>query len=291
MLAGKTLNASRIGSGKTLMALGCLEKLNAKVSILIAPKSLVLQWRDEAGKFWEDLTVIPVEGNEDKRKECYRKFNDAQEPKVLAISYDLLRQDIDRFGKVIFDAAIFDEVHRLKEPKTKTKEAVGYLRARHRFGLSGSPLVNHYGNLFNIMNVLKPDDFPNYWKFINTHAVLNKWRSVLYFKDEERLRKMFAEHMSMAEFDPTKYMPGMTEIDVPITLSEKEMKIYDKARKLMLMEFEEGDVSKLTSPITLDNTLVRLGKLQEIADSLELVGDHKESSKVDALKDMLEDLL
>lgn len=289
MLAGKTLNSSRIGSGKTLMALGCLEKLNAQVSILVAPKSLVLQWRDEAGKFWKDLMVIPVEGTESKRKECYAKFNDAPSPKVLAISYDLLRQDIDRFGKVIFDAAIFDEIHRLKEPKTKTKTAVGYLRARHRFGLSGSPLVNHYGNLFNIMNVLKPEQFANYYQFIHRHAVLNKWRGVLYFKDEDNLRKLFAEHMCMAEFDPTKYMPGMTEIDVPITLSEKEMKIYDKARKIMLLEFEEGDVSKLSSPITLDNTLVRLGKLQEIADSLELVGDHKESSKIDVLKELLAD--
>ena len=289
MLAGKFLNASRIGSGKTLMSLGFLEATKSQQSLLVAPKSLVLQWQSEAEKFWPEMTVVPVLGSEKKRMLAYQEFNKAKGPKLLAISYDLIREDIAKFIATKFDSIIFDEVHKLKEPKSKTRDAIKMLKSTHRIGLSGSPLVNHYGNLFCIMNILKPDEFPNYWKFIHTHAVLNKWRGVLFFKNEANLRQIFQEHMTMAEFNPADYMPGMVEIPVPITLSDKEAKIYDKARKLMLLEFEEGDISKLSSPVTLDNSLVRLGKLQEIANSLELVGDHKDSSKIEALKELLQD--
>lgn len=290
MIGGQVLNASQIGTGKTLMALGCLEALNAKTSIIIAPKSLVIQWRDESAKFWLGLHVEPVLGNERERKAAYDRFNRAKQPKVLVISYDLFRIDVAKFQPITFDVVVFDEIHRLKEPRTKTKKAAEYLKAHYRFGLSGSPYVNHYGNLYNIMSVLKPAEFDNYYRFIHVNAVVNKWHSVVYFRDEDRLARMFAPYMVRKTFEDAKLsMPALTEQDITFALSEKEWGIYDKAKKVMLLEFETGDISKLSSPITLDNSLVRLGKLQEMADSLELVGEHPQSSKLEALKELIED--
>jgi SNF2 family DNA or RNA helicase len=58
----------------------------------------------------------------------------------------------------------------------------------------------------------------------------------------------------------------------------------------MLLEIEEKEISKIENPTSLYTSVVKLGKLQEITDSLELVGESVESSKLNLLKEHLEDI-
>lgn len=289
MLAGKVLNTSKVGTGKTLMALGCIERLSAQTALIVAPKSLLLQWQDEINRFMGGYFVTVASGTPNQRAKLYEAFRAHLGPKLLAVSYETLRIDMDILSQQVWQVAIFDEAHKLKEPNTQLKKKLKFLIAQHRFGLSGSPVVNHYGNTYNILNVLKPTVFPNYYAFINTFTVKSQYKGLLIFHSQDKIREMFAPHIVSKNLeDAGKSLPPLQEIEVPIELSAKERKIYDKMLMELVFEFEAGDVSKLSSPMALQNTLTKIGKLQECANHLSLVGDHTESSKLEALKEILD---
>ena len=289
MLAGKVLNTSKVGTGKTLMALGCIERLQARTNLVVAPKSLLVQWSLEIQKF-TDLKPYVIQGTPIKRFKLYAEYIADPNPKVLIVGYETLRLDIARVAAVVFDVVIFDEAHKLKEPNTQLKKKLKFLIARHRFGLSGSPVVNHYGNTYSILNTLLPVQFPNYYQFIANFTIKSQHKGLLIFRDQDKIRQMFAPYIVSKNLeDAGKSLPPLQEIEIPLELSSKERKIYDKMLMELLFEFEEGDVTKLSSPMMLQNALAKIGKLQEVADHLALVGDHTESSKLDVLKEILED--
>lgn len=288
MLEGKVLNTSKVGTGKTLMAMGCIEALGAKSSIVLAPKSLLLQWRGEIEKFL-GYQVFVASGLPKKRIETYTAFSVQDVPSILITNYESYRMDYGYLSKIVFDVAVYDEAHKLKEPNTILKKRLKFLIARHRFGLTGSPVVNHYGNTYNVLATLKPSLFPNYYAFVNRFGIKTQAKGLLIFRDQETIRQMFAPHIvSKTLEDAGKSLPPLQEIELPIELSDKERKIYDKMLMEMIFDFEHEDVSKLSSPIMLQNTLAKIGKLQECADHLSLIGDHNDSSKLDALRELLD---
>lgn len=54
---------------------------------------------------------------------------------MLITSYDTLRTDIAKLNKVDWSCAIFDEVHKLKGVKSKTRDACLKLNTLKRFGI------------------------------------------------------------------------------------------------------------------------------------------------------------
>jgi len=289
MLSGRVLNTSHIGIGKTLMALGCIEQLEAKTNMVVAPKSLLAQWEEEINKFMPDYAPLVISGTPKKRQEKYKLFSELQPKKILIVGYETLRIDMGIIAKTVWDTVIFDEAHKLKEPNTLLKKSLKLLIAHHRFGLSGSPVVNHFGNTYNILNALVPDKFPNYYAFVATFTIKTMAKGLLIFKDQDKIVKMFSPYIvSKTLEDAGGSLPELQEIDIPIELSDRERSIYNKMLMELIFEFEDGDVTKLRSPMVLQNLLAKVGKLQEVTDHLLLVGDHDESSKMDALKEVLE---
>lgn len=290
MIAGKVLNTSRVGTGKTLMALGCLENLNATTSMVVAPKSLLLQWSAETSRFMPDVYTQVVQGAPLKRIVQYEEFRKATGAKLLIVSYETLRIDINHIASIMFDCIVYDEVHKLKEPNTQIKKKLKFLIAKRRFGLSGSPVVNHYGNTYNILSSLNPQAFPNYYAFVNTFTIKSQVKGLLIFRDQEKIRQMFAPYIVSKNLeDAGKSLPPLQEIELEIGFSDKERRIYDKMLMELIFDFESGDVDKLSSPMMLQNTLAKIGKLQEVADHLSLVGSNNDSSKLEALIELMED--
>ncbi len=289
MLAGKVLNTSHIGIGKTLMALGCIEALDANTNMVVAPKSLLVQWQGEINKFMPDYFPVVVTGTPKQRQKHYELFKTWPKKKILIVGYETLRGDMEKVASIVFDTVIFDEAHKLKEPNTILKKRLKFLIAKHRFGLSGSPVVNHFGNTYNILNALVPSSFPNYYSFVATFTIKTAAKGLIIFKDQDKIVQMFAPYIVGKTLeDAGSSLPPLQEIDISIELNERERSIYNKMLMELIFEFEEGDVAKLRSPVMLQNLLAKIGKLQEVADHLSLVGDHQDSSKLEALKDLLE---
>lgn len=74
--------------------------------------------------------------------------------------------DIGFFGRVDWEVAVFDEGHRLKNPKGKLYEAITTeLRAPFKVVLSGTPIQNDLRELFALLSLLNPSIFDDYSLF------------------------------------------------------------------------------------------------------------------------------
>lgn len=85
---------------------------------------------------------------------------------VVVTSYEMVLFDIGFFSRVDWEVAIFDEGHRLKNPKGKLYEAITtQLRAPHKVVLSGTPIQNDLRELFALLSLLNPSIFHDYSLF------------------------------------------------------------------------------------------------------------------------------
>ena len=71
-------------------------------------------------------------------------------------SYDVVRNDIDFFGKKKWNYCILDEGHVIKNSKTKLFKAMKQLQVNHRVILSGTPIQNNVLELWSLFDFLMP---------------------------------------------------------------------------------------------------------------------------------------
>ena len=148
--------ADDMGLGKTVQALAHLlvEKNNKRMdrpSLVIAPTSLMVNWRQEAQRFTPSLKILTLHGSERKPH-----FNMIKNYDVVFTTYQLLIRDQEAFLAQDYHVLIIDEAQFIKNPRTKINQIVQKIQARHRLCLTGTPMENHLGELWSLFNFLLP---------------------------------------------------------------------------------------------------------------------------------------
>jgi len=156
--------ADEMGLGKTLQAIAFLLSEQerggdaAEPSLVVAPSSLLYNWRNELRRFAPTLRVVVLAGSKQARAELLAEAADAH---VLVTSYPLLRRDIDAYAGLPLRTLILDEAQTIKNEASLTAQAVGLLQAKHRFALTGTPIENSTDELRSIADAVFPGLFPN----------------------------------------------------------------------------------------------------------------------------------
>jgi superfamily II DNA or RNA helicase len=146
--------ADDMGLGKTVQVLALLLSRRGKSerpSLVVAPRSLVFNWIDEAQRFTPGLRVLDQSGPERVRDPAQWKGAD-----VVLVTYGILRRDAALFDGVPFDYVVLDEAQAIKNAQSETAKAARLLKADHRLALSGTPVQNHLGELWSIFEFLNP---------------------------------------------------------------------------------------------------------------------------------------
>ncbi len=145
--------ADDMGLGKTVQVLALLleRREGGKPSLVVAPKSLVFNWISEARRFAPQLRTLDYTGP--GRKD---RLDALQECDLVVTTYGTLRRDITEFPESGFDYAILDEAQMIKNPRSVSAKAARLLRSDHRLALTGTPIENHLGDLWSILEFLNP---------------------------------------------------------------------------------------------------------------------------------------
>jgi superfamily II DNA or RNA helicase len=149
--------ADDMGLGKTVMVLALLARHRAEApegtapSLVVAPRSLVFNWRQEAARFTPGLRVLDYTGL--GRASSRSRFSEAD---VVLTTYGTLRRDAAALSEVEFDYVVLDESQAIKNAVSASAKAARLLRARHRLALSGTPVENHLGELWSLFEFLNP---------------------------------------------------------------------------------------------------------------------------------------
>jgi len=170
--------ADDMGLGKTVQALALLEARRVErraaeekgeswpPTLIVVPKSLVVNWHREAARFTPGLRVVEHMGpGRAKDLEALAPFD------LVLTTYGTLRRDIGMLSKREFDYVILDEAQAIKNGVSATARAARQLRARHRLALSGTPIENHVGELLSLFEFLNPGLFGHRGLKIPTKSV------------------------------------------------------------------------------------------------------------------------
>ncbi|MEK5476097.1 SNF2 helicase associated domain-containing protein [Paenibacillus sp. FSL R5-0407] len=160
--------ADDMGLGKTLQSIAFLVSVLPEIraqelpAIIVAPASLVYNWRNELKKFAPEIRCAIADGSKGER---LRILNNTRDTDVVITSYPLLRMDIEQFAAKSFHTLFLDEAQTFKNYTTQTAHAVKALQAKHRFALTGTPVENALEELWSIFDAVFPTLFQSRKQF------------------------------------------------------------------------------------------------------------------------------
>lgn len=292
---GFGLDGSFVGSGKTLSAFGVMELLQAKAILLVVPKSVSPQWEARFHEFCPDIEVYRPQGSgKDDRTEAIQGFlNSHADKKAIILTYEQWRISGAPLHNFRFDVCYLDEIHRAGNSMTKLYKELRKINADHRYGASATPMRSSPLQFYGIFNWLYPGCLGrNFWHFKAQYEVANQQGWHVGFKNLDHLAERIKPFYVKANPEEAKLsLPPLIEEDLVFPLGTKAQKLYEFMKRDMILEIEKIQINKIENPVNLYNSIVRLGKLQEVCDSMELVGDETESAKIEILKDSLKDNL
>ena len=291
------LLADDMGLGKTLQVLAFIkgEKergINAgddtRPTLVVAPTSVVHNWRKEAERFFTDFDVF-IHHGESRLKTA----NAANKHEIIVTSYALLVRDLELFQSIPFHAAVLDEAQAIKNPRTQAHGAVCKLQTRIRLALSGTPVENHLGELWSQFTFLLPGLLDNETDFRRHFRTPIEKRGDSLRMDALRARvRPFVLRRLKSEVE--KDLPPKTVILKTVELTGPQRDLYETVRlamdKRVRALLHEKGLAKSSIEI-----LDALLKLRQVCCHPRLLpGDMangvKTSAKIDDLMEVLEKL-
>jgi SNF2 family DNA or RNA helicase len=116
--------------------------------------SVLGNWVREAQRFAPSLKVHLHHGTLRWHGESFAK--EMREMDVVVTSYNLLYRDYSDLRQVKWSGILLDEAQNIKNPETRQAQAARALSADYRIALTGTPIENHVGDLWSIMDFLNP---------------------------------------------------------------------------------------------------------------------------------------
>ena len=181
--------ADDMGLGKTVMVLAMLEarRLEAdslphglgesqadrglRTSLIVVPRSLVFNWKQEAARFGPELRILDYTGG--GRHDALARVTDYD---IVLTTYGTLRRDAGQLRELAFNYVILDEAQVVKNARTSAAKSVRLLQGRHRLALSGTPVENHLGELWSLFDFLNPGMLGTASVFADATAMVGRGR-------------------------------------------------------------------------------------------------------------------
>jgi superfamily II DNA or RNA helicase len=286
--------ADDMGLGKTIQALAWImhEKQmgNMKKPVLvIAPTSLMHNWKQEAHKFTPSLKTLILQGQDRKNF-----FDEIVNHDLVMTTYPLLPRDKDILLAHDFHAVILDEAQFIKNSKARMTQIVQQLKAEHRLCLTGTPLENHLGELWSLFNFLQPGLLGDEAQF------KSQYRRPIEKEANSPRRESLARRIRPFILRRTKEqvapeLPAKTEIIQTAVMEPKQRDLYETIR-LSMHEKVRAEIAAKglgRSHIIVLDALLKLRQVCCDPRLLKLGAATKvtESAKLEMLMEMLPEML
>lgn len=171
----RALLADEMGLGKTVQALAALSSTGAFPAIIVVPPHLVRNWQSEIKRF------LSMDGHEPHV--CVLKGltpYPLPEADIYLVHYLLMRGWKDALPELPAQTVIFDEIQELRHRGTEKYSAASLLSnsCDRVYGLSGTPIYNQGGEIWNVVNILDYhflgdwDSFSREWCYGYGNAVV-----------------------------------------------------------------------------------------------------------------------
>ncbi|HVA49150.1 MAG TPA: helicase-related protein [Pirellulales bacterium] len=228
------------GAGKTIMAGLYVRELimraDARRILIVAPGSLVEQWRDELfEKFGLEFRIYSA-----ALEEASPSGNPFEDHAQLIVRLDQMSRNEELQEKLCnagWDLAVFDEAHKLAAHYFGSKlEKTGRFRFAERLGQNARHLLlmtatPHCG---------KEEDFQLFLSLLDSDRFYGKFRDGVHKVDAcDLMRRMVKEEL--VKFDNTPLFPERRAYTVNYRLSEIEAALYEAVTEYVKTEMGKAD--------------------------------------------------
>lgn len=273
------LLADDMGLGKTLQLLSVLawyyeENPNAAPSIIFAPKSLLVNWANEARKFFTDsfpevlvlyddalkerkqpLGLIDAQLHQQGIVELLRP-NWAGTAKVIVTTYEVLTSYEFSLAKQPFAFVICDEAQRIKTPGTLVTLAAKKLKADFRIACTGTPVENSLADLWCLFDLVQPGLLGALEEFGKTY------RRPIECETEEQHAAL---HRLQAAIAPQTLR--RTKADIAADLPKKYFAVRRMAEPDIRFMSAPGEDDRLEIPLSMHQLVLYKAGLKKLQDA------------------------
>lgn len=275
--------ADDMGLGKTVQVLAHLAGKRKGPALVVVPRSLVFNWKNEAARFAPALKVLDHTGLARDRSGAGFANHD-----LVITTYGTLRNDAEMFAKFRFDTCVLDESQAAKNSESETAKAVKLIQADHRLALSGTPVENHLGELWSLFEFLNPGMLGRAGLFGGTSVGRNP---------DAETRTMLAQALRPFILRRTKSqvatdLPAKTEQTIYCDLEGDQRKLYDELRdhyrQALLSRIDKMGLAR--SKIQVLEALLRLRQAACHPGLLDKNRTSETSAKLDVLLPQLQEI-
>ena len=263
-----------MGLGKTIQTITAMPKK----TLVIAPTSVIPNWKKETNRFRPNLKVCLFHG-------ASRRLDLGAD--VVITSYGLLRNEIETLKNLAWNMIVLDEAQIIKNPESNTTKAAFELNAPFKLALSGTPIENSLEDLWSIFQFVNP-------------GLLGTRR---YFKDKyikpimegaegpsirlkSKIKPFFLRRLKK---EVAKDLPDRIDKVIYADFNEEERSLYDS----LYLSSKSQIVEKLNSGGKVLEALELLLRLRQACCHRSLIPgkEAEDSAKIRILKDKLKTIL
>ncbi|XP_057510712.1 LOW QUALITY PROTEIN: protein CHROMATIN REMODELING 4-like [Actinidia eriantha] len=230
--------ADEMGLGKTVSACAFMSSLYLEFKVklpclVLVPLSTMPNWMAEFASWAPHLNVVEYHGCAKARAIVRQHEWHANDPSglnkktksykfnVLLTTYEMVLADSSHLRAVPWEVLVVDEGHRLKNSSSKLFSLLNTISFQHRVLLTGTPLQNNIGEMYNLLNFLQPASFPSLSSFEE------KFNDLTTAEKVDELKKLVTPHMlRRLKKDAMQNIPPKTERMVPVDLSSIQAEYY-----------------------------------------------------------------
>lgn len=232
------LNRNPMGLGKTVEAITAARILNAKSVLIVAPKIVMGQWRDQIKVWWpERADDVFIYGATDA------KTRKVERGSIVIINYEKLLSEanMNKLRQFSWDVLIADEAHKIKNHSSKRTRALKAIPAVRKYALTGTPILNRPDDLWSILHFLDRDySGISYWNFVNYFCEIDEgfWgRDIVgltQIKSRVDTLKRLLDEVSV--YNTLDVAQGKTIEVVRLEMTPAQRKLYRDMKNLVLEE-------------------------------------------------------
>lgn len=219
-----------MGLGKTLQAIALIEerKNHGGKSLVIAPVSLLDNWKNECAKFAPSLRVLIHHGA--SRTGSPTGFDPFD---LIVTSYGHAVTDNLLFQMRLWDLVILDEAQNIKNPGSARTRRVKDIPAKKRLAVTGTPFENHVTDVWSLTDFVIPG-------FLGTEKSFSATISD-DLDGAKRLEPLLSSIMIRRLVkDVAQDLPEKVVVSQPLSMTDFEAELYETYRKAIA---DTGNIS------------------------------------------------
>jgi len=274
--------ADDMGLGKTIQAIAVmLKKADQGASLVVCPASVLLNWRNELEKFAPSLNPILIHNADKQRGD---KISNATDHDIVLITYGILISEAEKLAEKQWNTIVLDEAHTIKNKETKMSKAAMNLKGDFKIILTGTPLQNHLGEIWNLFQFINPGLLGTFGHFTDNYI-----SPIVKNEDKQRQKqlknRLLPFMLRRTKNDVLDELPEKTEIVLDVNLSDDEAAFYENMRRIAIEKVSESENGAI-------QTLAEITRLRQAACNIKLIDEKLNiaSSKAEMFMELVNEL-